>query len=581
MSTAPSFHIQDKRQFRQAIDELERRRAESLRLWRPQPKQLQFLLSDAYEKIVRGGVRSGKTMVASAEVASAATGIPLTGPDDREIPFIYPRRPLLIWVIGYDERHIARIYKKLFRPGQFRLIQDQETGKLRAWRPWEESDAARKAETAPAPPLIPPRLIDAKGWAWDGKVEGCFKMCRLRNGTEIHAFASGAEAAQGEAVDLIWIDEDVKIEGHIDEWQGRLDDDLARLLWSVWPHTVNQGLRRMSRRAAEEAGSARPRVFEIVLEITENPFLSQERTEAKIAAWRAKGEHVVAARARGEFIDDLVLVFPGFSEDVHCLPSRAEKKDDLEIFLAIRGYKVPIEWTNYLVLDPAHTQPAVLFAAVPPPDIFGRRVVVWDELYEPRIDATQLADLVAEKIAGRAFEAFIIDFRAGRQTAIGVGERIVDIYQKAFAKKRICSRLTGSGFAFGSDNIGARNMRVRQWLGRDDDSGSPVLRLIRDTTPAMQNEFALYKKRVTRDDVKEDVVDKDNHLMDCVGYLAAYDPEYVEPETTEPIHDFAYRQWKKIERDSRKDDGVIYLGAGAAPRREDFALAGSEHDFWN
>ncbi len=99
--------------------ENKRREGEALRLWRPMPTQLPFLMSDATERIVRGGNRGGKTILASAEVASAATGIPLIGLDGKELPYRYPKRPLTIWIIGFDQKHIARIYKFLFTAGIF------------------------------------------------------------------------------------------------------------------------------------------------------------------------------------------------------------------------------------------------------------------------------------------------------------------------------------------------------------------------------------------------------------------------------------------------------------------------------
>jgi hypothetical protein len=87
--------------------ERSRRQKEALRLYQPMDKQAVFHDSLASERIVRGGNRSGKSMSAFAETASAATGIPIIGPDGSPLPFKYPtNRPMLIWVIGYDQRHL-------------------------------------------------------------------------------------------------------------------------------------------------------------------------------------------------------------------------------------------------------------------------------------------------------------------------------------------------------------------------------------------------------------------------------------------------------------------------------------------
>ena len=174
--------------------ERNRRQKEALRLYRPMEKQAVFHNSSASERIVRGGNRSGKSMSAFAETASAATGIPITGPNGAPLPSKYPTdRPLLIWVIGYDQRHIGgTVYRMLFNPGAFRIIKDLKTEEWRVWRPWEKEDQDREDECKDAPPLIPKRLINPQGWAWENKSERVFTVCRLRNGTEIHAFSSKA-----------------------------------------------------------------------------------------------------------------------------------------------------------------------------------------------------------------------------------------------------------------------------------------------------------------------------------------------------------------------------------------------------
>jgi hypothetical protein len=561
--------IRDPSDLAAAVGELQRRKTEALRVWRPMASQTPYLRSRSAIKILRGGVRSGKTVTVACEVAAAATGTQLLDHEGNPVPQIYPTdRPLTIWIIGYDERHISRIYKKLFRPGLFKVIRDQHTGRMRAWNPLDPDDAAREDETEPSPPLIPSRYIDPKGWAWENKAERVFRICRLKNGTELHAFASGGEAAQGDACDIIWIDEDIKIPAHIEEWLSRLSDiRSARLLWSVWPHSSNTALIDLSRRAEEQKDWPLPDVYEQVLWFSNNPYIPQENRQQRIRDWSANSADVARARDKGDFIMDLVLVYPNFNVDLHGLPSAMGMRgqpDLLERFLAERGYQIPFEWTTYLALDPGHTQPAVLFLAVPPPE-FGNHVVVYDEVYTPRVDADQLAAEVKPKIQGRFAEAFLIDYRFGRQTASGTGKTFSQIYSEAFARAGLKSRASDSGFIFGSDNIAARNMQVRSWLSVGPE-GWPKLRIVRDRTPNLQREFLLYKKRVTKDDVKEEVVDKDNHLLDAMGYLAAFDPTYIEPpEGYAAMQSLAVQAWKKLAGHGRPESEHVWLGAGAVP----------------
>ena len=63
--------------------EMQSRRRDALRIYRPRSKKIQeFHTSEASEKILRGGAGSGKSCAGFAELASAATGIPLIGMDE-------------------------------------------------------------------------------------------------------------------------------------------------------------------------------------------------------------------------------------------------------------------------------------------------------------------------------------------------------------------------------------------------------------------------------------------------------------------------------------------------------------------
>lgn len=552
--------IRDQSDFSAVASELSRRRQEGLRLYRSLPTQMPFHLSRASERIVRGGNRSGKTMCAAAEFASAVTRIPILGPDDNPLPFKYPAdEPMTTWVIGYDEPHIARIYRKLFMPGLFRVIRDLKTKQLRAWRPWEKEDKEREDETKPSPPLIPERLVDPKGWAWENKAAQVFSVCRLTNGTSIYAFPSGGAAGQGDAVHLLWIDEDIKIPSHVQEWEARLSDVKGRLIWSVWPHTSNNALIDLSKRAKVQQHREDPDVFEIVLKFSDNPHIDEDEKRKRLEGWDAD---TAKSRDEGEFALDNVLVFPTFNADVHCVPSEMEKPDRLELFLRDRNYQVPIDWTNYLVVDPGHTQPAVLFAAVPPPWEFGDHVVIYDEIYVPRLEPRELARMVRDRSMGRVFEDFLIDFRAGRQTNLGFGKTTRQGWEEAFTECGLRSRKSGHSFTYGSDNVDARNMEVRGWLAANAE-GMPKLRLIRFTTPGTQKEFGLYKKRVSKEDnVREEVVAENDHAMSCLGYLAAYNPQYAihdaKSEPTDPI----VKLWKKLEHKDEPESEFVSMGGG-------------------
>lgn len=554
----------DEKEFPRALAEHKRRREDGVRIYRPRPEVMPFHLSKASERMVRGGVRSGKTTATIAEVSSAGLGIPLTGWDGKQIPFQYPDdRPLTIWVIGYDQGHISRLHKKFFRPGLFKIIQDRKTGQWRTWKPWEPDDAARESSTKPSPPMIPPRAIEPKGWAWEHKARRVFKICRLKNGTVIEAFPSGGNPGQGEAVDIIFIDEDIEVADHIDEWQSRLIDVGGRLIWSAWPHTRNDAIHLMFERAAEEAqkNPDDPDVFEIVLAMSGNPYLPEREREKRRKGWLAKGLQVLRSRDYGEFATDNVLVFPEFNRDTHGLPSAGEP-DDLEQLLAGSDFRPPDNWTWYLALDPGHQHLSTLRIAVPPPGI-GDYVVVADEIYLEQAVPDQMAEQVAARSMGIHYQAFVMDWRAARQTQAS-GRTAVDHWSEVFRKHGLKSEQTDHDFVMGSDNITERNMVVRNWLTRKE--GGPKLRVVVDNCPNLLREFNLYKKKVAQSDVKDDVVAKQNHSVDALGYFAAEDDfVYVAPPVRTDT-DLVRGTLARLLNKERRDDQAIYMGAGAAPK---------------
>ena len=547
--------------------ESHRREGEALRLFRAMPTQLPFLLSEASERILRGGVRAGKTITSAAEVASCATGIPLIGPDGKQLPFKFPPPPLTIWTIGYNQKHIARIFKYLFMAGafeKFKVIKDKETGLMRAWRPWEPEDAAREKEAKRHPPMIPKRLIPDENIAYESKGERIFAVARLTNGTEIYAFPSGGVAGMGVAVDLIWIDEDIEYPKHVEEWQSRLSDVKGRLIWSAWPWSDNEALILMSRRAEQESKLEKPDVFESVLQFSKNPHIPEDEKRKRLKGWRAAGEEVVRARDAGEFLTGRSLVYPGFDIDLHGVPCQERENDSLDKVLSRTNYRVPDDWTHYLGIDPGWAHGAISFIAVPPPHV-GDYFIVYDEIYMENGTPKDMVRELQKKIGQRKFHAFVMDARAGRQTQV-MGKTICQHWAEAFEEARIRSRLTYSGFIPGCDDPSARNMVVRKWMEPRQDGGTKF-RIFRDTTQYTQHEFKLYKQHVTRDETTEKIKAAHNHLMDAMAYVAATEPTYYLPPPEERSEDPAIRAMKELQRQGKKvtDNKTIYLGAGAAP----------------
>lgn len=516
-----------------------------------------FTVEDTHNYFLAGIVHhnSGKSTSAAVEFASAATKIPLRDSDDNEIPFRYPTdRPLVMWVIGYDLDHLSRnIHRLLFQDGSFKLIKDLETGETRAWRPWIPEELERKKETFNAPALIPERFID--DFAWENKAQRVFKVCRLINGTEIRAFSSMGKEPQGDQCDCVWIDEDVENDMLIMESTARLIDRGGCMFWSAFPKSKNEALRKLSTEAAD-ANPLDPTCTETVLRMSDNPFLDQKALQDFLAGLSDEERR---SRDFGEFCDDLVAMFPTFDQKIHGVRSVELEMDAIDKAIRDNGLEPPQDWTRYLVLDPGHARPAVLFMAVPPPHFDVKRqpsLILYDEIAVPRIDAAETARLIVQKTRGQSFEAFIIDGHAGRQTSMGRGETTQQFYSQEFEKRGLRSRSTLNGFVQGSDNVAAGLECIRDFLHINAD-GRSRLRVVVEKCPNLCKQMELYKKSITNNIVQDKPANNQvDDMVHCLRYGAAFNPQYRKPEKSFANYSPAYRSFLKFMGKKPEDTSV-------------------------
>lgn len=534
------------------VKEQQRRKIEVLKVFRPLPHQLRIFSSRAPELIVRGGNRSGKTTSASILFASLALNQPVIGIDGNPLPRPWPdswgRDHLLLWVVGYDEKHIGQtVFHHLFSPGIFRLIKDEVTGEYRVFRPWSEEDNARSIETIQSEPLIPDRYIDS--WAWKDKASNVFESVRLTNGTEIRAYSSRGNPKQGDKVHCIWIDEDIEYASHIGEFRARLADYGGRLLWSAFPHSKNEALVEMSEMASDQATWDKPIVEEVKVSLLDNPFILDDQKHRIGITLTDENER--SARIDGNFTYDSVLVYPTFNKRVHCSPCENELLYD-EIDRLISKNERPQIFTRYLAIDPGFTRTAVVFAAVPPPSMFDllpddeKYVIIEGEIYVKGKGVDEIAKLVKQWTTGFIYEAFIIDWHAARQTPMVGGKIIYQQYQEAFAKQGLRS-MEGTTFRRGNDDIAGRIEIVRSYLNINRN-GKPRLRMNAATTPGLQREFSKYKYRQTSTGfIDEKPVKKYDHALDALGYLLSIDPQWVERDYATPAMSPAFIAFRRMQ----------------------------------
>jgi hypothetical protein len=530
------------------MNELAKRKIESIRLYEPLQEQMRFHRSNSAYRLLRGSNRSGKTLSAAMEVAMAVTG---------QDPFEkFPKRDGTAVLVGKDERHLGIVmYDKLFRPQQgFRIIRDRETGRWRAWKPWIKEDAALEAETKPAPPLIPQRYITEI--AWTNKKENVPSVIRLTTGWELLFFTSGGKPPQGFPCDLFWFDEEILDPSWYPEMAARSVDRKGKGIWSATPQAGTDQLYELHERAEKERATLEEkdrRISEFVILMADNKYMS-ESAKKNFAADLSDEERRV--RVGGEFALTSYKVYPTFNMLTHGIPF----------------FNMPNTWSIYGYIDPGHRTAAALFAAVPPPDYEDQCTVLFGELYLREANAHIFAEAMKRFCEGRTIQAFIIDAHMALQTEVGIGKTVLQQYTEALAIAGVKSIQTGHGFLFANDDIDAGVLSVQNML-RIRENGKPKLRVMcevgsnsRSVLANFEHEIKRYHRKRVAGVVQERPDNrKDNHLMDCLRYMALHEPRYVKPPASKPdlggpLKHFQEKMKRRAERSG--GDGVIHLGPG-------------------
>lgn len=521
---------------RRILIEIANRKIEGLRLYEPLPHQEAFHSSKCREKVVRGSNRAGKTLCSAVEVARAVTG---QDPHNK-----YPKNDGIWYCVGKDGRQVGQImWKKLARPGSYRMIRDLATGQWRAFRPNDAGDEARAHEAKPAPPLIPRRLI--KEISWENKKEGLPKIVRLTNGWEMHFFSSLGKPPQGSDINGAWFDEEIVDADWYPEIAARLVDRRGHFVWSATPQSGTDELYSLHERAERQVETGVPveerTIEEFVMLIGENRFMTPMQIKEFVDKLTDEERNV---RIGGEFAMMSAKVFPEYDRETH----------DVDYF------QIPPDWTRYASVDPGRQVCAVLFGAVPPPDM-GDFFYLYDELYIRNCDAEMFGERMAEKVGGQTIYQMLIDHQQSRVTEMGSGLSIESQYSRALAKRKIACSLTGSAFTWGVADPRAGVEACRPWFSIRSD-GKCKLRVMRDKVPNFIAEIKKYRYKRTRGVIMEIPEDRGFvHQMANFRYLVQSNPKWVRPREGHVALSGAYKRLLDKKKKNQGDDaGVLKLG---------------------
>lgn len=547
----------DNRRFQLLVREKTARQIESWRMFRPMNAgQRRVIEAKESEILAIGSNRSGKTTVASVNFTLAVLGKHkrtikgLRGGTHQKKKAGLPEFDGRSIIVGKDWDHIGRIiWTKLSRAGNFAIVRDLKAGSWRAVDYASGPDNQRQEEWKPAPPLIPPRMIEEISWY--NKSKRIPDYVRLINGWEIFFHSSEGDIPQGDQYDIVWFDEEITAP----EWygevavRGRVDRVGGFFQWSATPQAASDALWDLHERAIKPDAKE---IVEVHLHIEENKSISKAQREAMYDRLSPADRLI---RYHGQFARVTLKVYPEFT------PHVTDPSTGIPGHL-VKAFLVPSTWCRYAVFDPGVQRAAVLMAALPPDDEGrGYEIHLFDEIYLERGSATKVAHQFAQKTQGQIFQAFILDHAAGRMGQLGAGESVEYSFEQAFRKHQIKSIATGYGFLPGSRDKKGREELFRRLLEYRPEGKGPILRVHEGKCAnflwEMDRQF--YKKR-PNGVITDERIDKDNHLVTCAEYLAAAEPRYIVPK---PLWNRVDPILKLIEERKRKGfPGNITLGPG-------------------
>ncbi len=506
-----------------------KRKLEGISMFVPLAYTHEALESTAKWQLWDGSNQSAKTMHVAYKTALLLCGMKPIGN--------CPRCGGKALMVGESEDHLADpMWTKLAAPGAFDIIPDEITHEWRSVRPdpndpnvLDPYDLAYKERWRPAPPLIPPRMI--RRIAWEDRGKGCPRIVEFTTGWTLLCRSSGGKPPQGVQLNWNWIDEELT---NPRNWISDLSARAIRFggmnAWSVTPHSGGIELSELRLRA--DAGDDNVQAFTLLLE--SNPYMSPEQ---RAAFYADLPEDDRESRYYGRYAGLGRRVYPMFSAT------------------GIHGYEyqdIPENWCRYVAVDPGTQHCGTVFAAIDPDDL---HIWVYDALDIRNANAGRWADEVYRRQGDHAFEAFIIDKRAGKQHPMGFEITVADKYWQALQSRNIKPRASGplSGFFPGSPDVAARQECVLDFLavrGTGRGVGTPRLKVARGRAPELEKQIQKAQMDGKRPDKR---LKMQQDLLDALEYLVAYNPFYREPmKIVDSQADPVYARYEQFEKHRRK-----------------------------
>jgi len=484
---------------------------EAIRLAKPLPKAESFHASDKPIRILTGANQATKTFHGILELSRALLGKDPYGK--------YPKRDGRAIVVGYDQDHLTDpIFRKMFLPGEFKLIRDEHTGKFRAVRPdpnnptrLDPYDLAYSEKWIDAPPFIPPHQVKH---AWENFAQQIPRISTiLPTGWKLLWRSSNSRPPRGRQINIALLDEDLHSPGPwINEMIPRLLKHHGKLIWLA---TAQEGGPEMYE-LCEKAKTGSSYIEVIRLLLTDNPYIDENARAFMLDTLTT--EEDIQVRFYGENAITTRLIYRHYEPNgVHgCEP-----------------FPVPTnEWCRIIGVDPGRKHCGTVFVAIDPEE---KHRWLYDAFDLQQGDAHSWAAQIAARQGDMRFEAIVMDRDMGKETPTASCRSVAQQYWSALVQAGVKPRRQGplAGFFPGSNQPAAREEGLLSWMmvrGSGPYAGLPLLQVMKGICPELDRQIKLAqmdpnnpeKRRKMRQD-----------LLVALEYVAHMDPQYHEPQSAE------------------------------------------------
>lgn len=223
-------------------------------------------------------------------------------------------------------------------------------------------------------------------------------------------------------------------------------------------------------------------------------------------------------------------------------------------------FEIPQEWPRYMAIDPhAHTPQSAVWVAVSPEGQHYQYSEIWEEMLIP-----EFARRIREKNTPIDCEVAIIDNHYSTQRNAESGKTI----------KELLYEYGGISTVGGCDDVIARIDMLKSWDIINPATGIPRLQTFetcertRWERQRYEWESAISEKVAERRDPRQKPRKKNDHLMNCLEYLAAYGDQNGLPYVIPNPSDYLNQKIRKHELEMEHEE---MLDQNQAPQERDFA----------